>query len=169
MNDPNPPTQEVKEKKVSKTKSKTTSDVSQKAHVAKSTKSQPKGSDHVSKIGERMGGNQRTLKDKVREIVNNHPNHDASCCPVALTIVEGGLNTIVQINRITKPNKTNNVSPLLIFIKLIQNSLKNSFSRAARSQKNTRDYVITINVKPIMYLYRYTATSSVFTNTIVNV
>ena len=78
VNDPNPPTQAVKAKKVSKTKSKTTSGVSQKAPVVKSTKSQPEGSDQVSKIGEGIGENQRTLKNKVGEGVKNQPSHDAS-------------------------------------------------------------------------------------------
>ena len=40
---PTPPTQAVKIKKVPKTKSKTTSGVSQKTSVVKSTKSQPEG------------------------------------------------------------------------------------------------------------------------------
>ena len=45
VNDPNPPTQAAKTKKVSKSKSKTSSGVSQKAPVVKSTKSKPEGSD----------------------------------------------------------------------------------------------------------------------------
>ena len=49
---PNPPTQAAKIKKVSKSKSKTTSGVSQKAPVVKTTESQPVGSDQGSKFGE---------------------------------------------------------------------------------------------------------------------
>ena len=64
VNDPNPPTQAAKTRKISKTKSKTISGVSQKAPVAKSTKSRPEGSEQVSKFGEGIGENQRTLKDK---------------------------------------------------------------------------------------------------------
>ena len=47
VNVPNPPTQAAKPKKISKSKSKTTSDVSQKTSVVKTTKSQPVGSDQV--------------------------------------------------------------------------------------------------------------------------
>ena len=78
VNDPNPSTQAVKSKKVSKTKFKTTSRVSQKAQVAKSTKSQHVGSEQVSKIGEGIVENQRTLKDTVGDGLKNHPNH-ATC------------------------------------------------------------------------------------------
>ena len=78
VNDPNPPTQEVKSKTVSKTNSKTTSSVSQKAPVAKSTKSQPEGSDQVSKIGEGIKKYQRTLKNKVGEGVKNQLSHATS-------------------------------------------------------------------------------------------
>ena len=78
VNDPNPPTQATKTKKASKTKSKTTSGVSQKAHIAKSTKSEPERSAQVSNIGEGIGGNQRTLKDKEGEGVKNQPNHATS-------------------------------------------------------------------------------------------
>ena len=43
VNEPNPPTQAVKTKKITKIKSKTTSGFSQKASVIKTTKSQPGG------------------------------------------------------------------------------------------------------------------------------
>ena len=49
VNDPNPPIQAAKIKKVSKSKSKTTSGVSQKALVVKITKSQHVGSEHPPK------------------------------------------------------------------------------------------------------------------------
>ena len=78
VNDLNPPTQAAKTKKVSKTKSKTTSGVSQKASVVKTTKSQPVGSEQVSTVGEGIGENQRTLKDKEGEGVKNQPNHATS-------------------------------------------------------------------------------------------
>ena len=77
VNDPNPPTQAAKTRKVSKSKSKTTSGVSQKAPVVKTTKSQPMGSDQVSKIGEGIEENQKTLKDKAGEGVINQPSHAA--------------------------------------------------------------------------------------------
>ena len=57
VNDPIPPTQAAKPKKNPKSKSKTTSVVSQKTAVVKTTISQPEGSEHVSKIGERTGDN----------------------------------------------------------------------------------------------------------------
>ena len=60
VNVPNPPTQAAKPKKVSKSKSKTTSGVSQKTSVVRTTKSQPVGSDHVKSVGEGMGEHQRT-------------------------------------------------------------------------------------------------------------
>ena len=63
MNDPNPPTQAAKPKKISK--SKTTSGVSQKTFVVKTTKSQHVGSEQVNSAGEGIGEHQRTLKDKV--------------------------------------------------------------------------------------------------------
>ena len=78
VNDPNPPTQAAKTKKVSKSKSKTTSCVFQKAPVVKTTKSQHMGSDQVSKIGEGIGENQRTLNIKAGEGVTNQHNHSAS-------------------------------------------------------------------------------------------
>ena len=78
VNDPNPPTQAVKAKKVIKTKSKTTSGVSQKSSVVRTTKSQPEGSEQVSKIGERIGENQTNLKNKEGEGMKNQPNHVAS-------------------------------------------------------------------------------------------
>ena len=77
VNDPNPPTQATKIKKVSKSKSKITPGVSQKAHVVKTSKSQLVRSDQVSKVGEGIGGNQETLKDKAGEGVINQPNHVA--------------------------------------------------------------------------------------------
>ena len=55
VNDPNLPAQVAETKKVSKTK--TTSGVSQKAPVVKTTKSQPVGSEQVSKVGEGLGEN----------------------------------------------------------------------------------------------------------------
>ena len=72
------PTQAVKPKKVSKSKSKTTSDVSQKTSVVKTTKSQPEGSDQVKSVGEEMREHQRTPKDKEGEGVKNLPNHATS-------------------------------------------------------------------------------------------
>ena len=69
VNVPNPPTQATKTKKSSKSKSKTTSGVSQKTHVAKTTKSQLEGSVQVSEKGEGTGENQRTQKNKVGENV----------------------------------------------------------------------------------------------------
>ena len=71
VNDPNLPAQAAKPKKVSKSKTKTTSSVSQKAHIVKSTKSQPVGSDQVRKVGEGIEENQETLKDKKGESVLN--------------------------------------------------------------------------------------------------
>ena len=73
VNDPNPPSQAAKLKKISKSKSKTTSGVSQKTSVVKTTKSQPVGSEHVNLVGEGIGEHQRTLKDKVREGVKDLP------------------------------------------------------------------------------------------------
>ena len=67
-----------KPKKISKSKSKTTSDVSQKTSVVKTTKSQPVGSDQVSSAGEGIGEHQRTLKNKVGEGVKNLPSHATS-------------------------------------------------------------------------------------------
>ena len=52
VNDLNPPTQAAKTKKVSKSKSKTTPGVSQKAPIVKTTKYQHVGSVQVSKAGE---------------------------------------------------------------------------------------------------------------------
>ena len=78
VNVPNPPTQAAKPKKVSKSKSKTTSDVSQKTFVVKTTKSQPKGSDQVKSIGEGKGEHKRTPKDKEGEGVKNLPSHATS-------------------------------------------------------------------------------------------
>ena len=78
VNVPNLPTQAVKPKKISKSKSKTTSDVSQKTSVVKTTKSQPEGSEHVSSAGEGLGENQRTLKNKEGEGVKNLPSHAIS-------------------------------------------------------------------------------------------
>ena len=75
VNDPNPPTQVVKTKKITKTKSKTTSGVSQKASIVKTTKSQPEGSEQVSKTGEGIGKNQTTLKNKEGEGVKKQPSH----------------------------------------------------------------------------------------------
>ena len=66
VNDPNPPTQEAKPMKISKFKSKTTSGVSQKTSVIKTTKSQHVGSEKVNSAGNRIGEHQKTLKDKVR-------------------------------------------------------------------------------------------------------
>ena len=74
----NPPTQAAKPKKVSKSKSKTTSDVSQKTSVVKITKSQPKGSYQVKSVGEGMGEHQRTPKDKEGEGVKNLPSNAIS-------------------------------------------------------------------------------------------
>ena len=78
VNDPNPPTQAVKPKKISKSKSKTTSGVSQKTSVVKTTKSQPVGSQQVNLAGEGIGEHQRTLKDKEGEGVTNFPSHATS-------------------------------------------------------------------------------------------
>ena len=69
VNVPNPPTQAAKPKRVSKSKSKTTSNVSQKTYVVKTTKSQPKGSDRVKSVGEGMDEHQRTPKNKEGERV----------------------------------------------------------------------------------------------------
>ena len=77
VNDPNPPAQATKPKKVSKSKSKTTSGVSQKALVVKTTKSQHVGSDQVRKNGEGIGENQETQKNKEGESVINQPSHAA--------------------------------------------------------------------------------------------
>ena len=78
VNDPTPLFQAVKTKKVPKTKSNTTSGVSQKAPVVKTTKSQPKGSDQVIKDGEGIGENQVTQKNKAGESVINQPSHVAT-------------------------------------------------------------------------------------------
>ena len=78
VNDPNPPTQAVKTKKIAKIKSKTTSGVSQKTSVVKTTKSQPDGSEPVSKIGEGIRENQLTLKDKEEEGLKTQPSHATS-------------------------------------------------------------------------------------------
>ena len=78
VNVPNPPTQAAKPKKVSKSKSKTTSNVSQKTSVVKTTKSQPEGSDQVKSVGEGMGEHQRTPKNKEGESVKNLPSHATS-------------------------------------------------------------------------------------------
>ena len=74
----NPPTQAAKPKKISKSKSKTTSDVSQKTSVVKTTKSQLVGSEQVSSVGEGIGEHQRTLEDKEGEGVKNLPSHATS-------------------------------------------------------------------------------------------
>ena len=63
LNVPNLPTQAAKPKKI-KSESKTTSIVSQNIIVEKSTKSQPKGSAKVVKMGEGTGENQNTQKNK---------------------------------------------------------------------------------------------------------
>ena len=78
VNVPNPPTQAAKPKKVSKSKSKTTSGVSQKTSVVRTTKSQPEGSDQVKSVGEGMGEHQRTPKNKEGEGVTNLPSHATS-------------------------------------------------------------------------------------------
>ena len=78
VNDPNPPAQGAKIKKISKQKSKTTSGVSQKAPVAKTTKSHHVGSEHVDNSGEGIGENQQTLKNNSGESVINQPNHVVS-------------------------------------------------------------------------------------------
>ena len=58
--------QAAKTKKVSKTKTKTASSVSQKAPVVKTTKSQPVGSEQVSKVGEGLGGTSKNPKEQGR-------------------------------------------------------------------------------------------------------
>ena len=63
VNDPNPPTQAAKPKKISKSKSKTTSGVSQKTSVVKTTKFQHVGSEQVNLVGKGIWEHQRTLKD----------------------------------------------------------------------------------------------------------
>ena len=78
VNVPNPPTQAAKPKKVSKSKSKTTSCVSQKTSVVRTTKSQPEGSDQVKSVGGGMGGHQRTPKNKEGGGVTNLPIHATS-------------------------------------------------------------------------------------------
>ena len=67
VNAPNLPTQTAKPKKISKSKTKTTSVVSQKTSVVITTISQHEGSEHVSKIGEGTGKNLQTQKNKVGE------------------------------------------------------------------------------------------------------
>ena len=78
VNDPNPPTQAVKSKKITKTKFKTTSGVSQKASIVKTIKSQLEGSEQVGKKGEGIGESQTSLKNKEGEGVKNQPNHATS-------------------------------------------------------------------------------------------
>ena len=78
VNDHNPPTQAAKPKKISKSKSKTTSGVSQKTSVVKTTKSQPVGSEQVNLVSEGIGEHQRTLKDKEGEGVKNLFIHSTS-------------------------------------------------------------------------------------------
>ena len=68
-----PPTQATK---LSKTKSKsTTSSVSQKAGVAKSTKTKHVGSVKEKSKGEGTGAHQQLQKDKVGKAVENQPSH----------------------------------------------------------------------------------------------
>ena len=68
-----PPTQAAKP---SKTKSKsTTSLVSQKTGVAKTTRTKAMGSMKEKSKGERTGANQQLQKDKVSEGVQNQPSH----------------------------------------------------------------------------------------------
>ena len=74
----NLPTRAVKPKKISKSKSKTTSDVSQKTSVVKTTKSQSEGSEQVSSAGEGLGEHQRTLKNKEGDGVKNLSTHATS-------------------------------------------------------------------------------------------
>ena len=78
MNVPNLPTQATKIKKSSKSKSKTTSSVSQKTTVAKTTKSKHVGSVQVGEKSEGTGENQRTQKNNVGEGKTNHPRHVVS-------------------------------------------------------------------------------------------
>ena len=94
VNDPNIPTQAAKTKKISNSKSTTTSSVSQKAHVVKTTKSQHVGSEHVSKFGEGIGENQETLQDKAGEGVNNQPSHVVSSQKDASINIE--INTLLS-------------------------------------------------------------------------
>ena len=78
VNVPNPPTQAAKPKKIPKSKSKTTSDVSQKKSVVKTTKTQLVGNEQVSSVGERIEEHQRTLEDKEGDGVKNLPSHATS-------------------------------------------------------------------------------------------
>ena len=62
--------------KLSKTKSKlTTSSISQKVGVAKSTKTKNVGSVKEKSKGEGTGAHQQLQMDKVSEVVENHPSH----------------------------------------------------------------------------------------------
>ena len=94
VNDPNPATQAAKPKKISKSKSKTTSGVSQKTSVVKTTKSQPVGSEQVNLDGEGIWEHQRTLKDKKGEGVKNLPNYATSSQKVVSINKE--INTILS-------------------------------------------------------------------------
>ena len=78
VNDPNPPSEAAKPKRVPKKKSKTPSIVSQNTSVETKTKSQPEGSEHLSEIGEGIGDHRRTHKYKASEGEKNQPRNHVS-------------------------------------------------------------------------------------------
>ena len=78
VNNLNPLTQAAKPKKITKSKTKTTSVVSQKTIVEKSTKSEHEGSEQVRKVGEGTREHQRILKNKGGEGKSAQPIHLAS-------------------------------------------------------------------------------------------
>ena len=97
--DPNPPAQATKPKKSLKSKLKTTLGVSQKAHVVKTTKSQPVGSEQVSKNGEGLGENQRTQNNKEGKVLIDQPRHDAPSQKDACINKESKLITIHSLSK----------------------------------------------------------------------